>query len=348
MNDTPETSVPQPAAQPATAPAKADARHLVSPVAMVALLFAALALAAAAWSWFDSRERIRDLKTELGRRLAETGKETSETRLLARNADDAMRQIGEKVGHIESQMATSQQQQLSLEALYKDLSQGRDQWALAEIEQVLLTAAQQLQLAGNVKAAIIALEGADNRLQRLNKPQFTALRRAIAADLANLRAVPSHDEVGASARIEALVVRHAGWPLASAQASEAVPAPRAGRRTTDIGQELWAELKRLVQIRRIEGNEAVLLPPEQAYFLRENLRLRLLSARLALLAQDQAAFQADLSAVSAMLNRYFNTRDAGVAAALKDIQRLSSLQIAQTLPGIDASLAALDASKGDR
>jgi len=347
MNDTPETSVPQPAAQPAAAPVQTHARHPASPVALVALLIAALALAAAAWSWSDSRERIRDLKTELGRRLAETGKEVSETRLLARNADDAMRQIGEKVAHIESQMATSQQQQLSLEALYKDLSQGRDQWALAEIEQVLLTAAQQLQLAGNVKAAIIALEGADTRLQRLNKPQFTALRRAIAADLANLRAVPSLDEVGASARIEALVARHAGWPLASAQASEAVPAPRASSRATDIGQELWSELKRLVQIRRIEGNEAVLLPPDQAYFLRENLRLRLLSARLALLAQDQAAFQADLYAVSTMLNRYFNTRDAGVADALKEIQRLSGLQIAHKLPGIDASLAALESHKGN-
>ena len=344
MNEMPETSVPQPATQPAAAPARLHAPS--SPVALVALLIAALALAAAAWSWSDSRERIRDLKTELGRRLAESGKDVSETHLLARNADDAVRQVSEKVAHIESQMATSQQQQLSLEALYKDLSQGRDQWALAEIEQVLLTAAQQLQLAGNVKAAIIALEGADTRLQRLNKPQFTALRRAIAADLANLRAVPSLDEVGASARIEALVARHASWPLASAQGSEAVPAPRTSA-ASNLGQELWAELKRLAQIRRIDGNEAVLLPPDQAYFLRENLRLRLLSARLALLSQDQAAFRADLNAVSQMLGRYFNTRDAGVAAALKEVKRLTSLQIARKLPGIDASLAALEAYKGN-
>ena len=381
MNDTPEASAPQPPSQPAAAPAQAGARTHVSAVALVALLIATLAMAAAAWSWFDSSERIRDLKTELGRRLAETGKDVSETRLLARNADDAMRQLSEKVVHIESQMAMSQQQQLSLEALYKDLSQGRDQWTLAEIEQVLLTAAQQLQLAGNVKAAIIALEGADNRLQRLDKPQFTALRRAIAADLANLRAVPSLDKVGVSARIEALVARHAGWPLASAQVSEAAPAPRrrggvggpgvggaappAGGRgpggrgpgaapaprsrggVGDIGQELWTELKRLAQIRRIDGNEAVLLPPEQAYFLRENLRLRLLSARLALMSQDQAAFQTDLRAVSELLSRYYNTRDAGVAAALKEIKRLSGLQVAQELPAIDASLAALDAYKGE-
>lgn len=343
MNDTSETPIPQ---QPAAAPAQAPTQPPVSPVALVALLVAALALAAAGWSWFDSRDRIRDLKTELGRRLAESGKDVNETRLLARNADDAMRQVNEKVVHIESQMATSQQQQQALESLYKDLAQGRDQWTLAEIEQVLLTAAQQLQLAGNVKAAIIALEGADTRLQRLNKPQFTALRRAIASDLANLRAVPSLDEVGVSARIEALVAHHASWPLASAQGSEAVPAPRRSG-VSNLGQELWSELKRLVQIRRVEGNEAVLLPPDQAYFLRENLRLRLLSARLALLAQDQAAFRADLRAASDMLTRYFNTRDAGVASAIKEIQRLVSLQIVTKLPGIDASLAAIEAYKGE-
>jgi len=335
MNNTSES----PAVPPA--PSRSQA------VPLVALLIASLALAAAAWSWSDSRERIRDLKTELGRRLAESGKEVSETRLLARNADDAMRQVSEKVARIDSQMVTSQQQQLALETLYKELAQGRDQWALAEIEQVLLTAAQQLQLAGNVKAAIIALEGADTRLQRLDKPQFTALRRAIATDLASLRAVPALDETGASVRIEALVARIANWPLASAQASETAPVARAQKQHASLGQELWGELTRIVQIRRIDRNEAVLLPPDQAYFLRENLRLRLLSARLALQSQDQVAFRADLHAVTDTLNRYFNTRDDGVAAALKEIKRLSQLQIASKLPGIDASLAALDAYKGN-
>lgn len=339
MTDTSDSTVQAPA------PARPEARRPASAAALLALVLGALALAAATWSWFDSRDRLRDQKTELARMLAETGKEASETRLLARNADDMMRQISEKVAHIESQMVSSQQQQLSLEALYKDLSQGRDQWTLAEIEQVLLTAAQQLQLAGNVRAAIIALEGADTRLQRLNKPQFTALRRAIASDLANLRAVPSVDEVGASARIEALAERHASWPLASAQVSEAAAPARTGARA-DFAHELWAELKRLVQIRRIEGNEAVVLPPEQAYFLRENLRLRLLSARLALLAQDQTGFRSDLFAVQGMLERYFNTRDAGVIDALSEIKRLSGLQIVQKLPGIDASLAALESAKG--
>lgn len=337
------TAVPPPAATASSSSSTTPARGHFNALPVVTMLVAVLALAAAAWSWSDSRERIRDLKTELARRLAESARDVTETRLLARNADDAMRQASEKVARIESQIVSSQQQQLALEALYKDLAQGRDQWTLAEIEQVLLTAAQQLQLAGNVKAAIIGLESADARLQRLDKPQFAALRRAIAADLAKLRAVPSLDEVGASARIEALVARHASWPLASAQGSEAVPAPRTQSR--NIGQELWTELKHLVQLRRVEGNEAVLLPPAQAYFLRENLRLRLLSARLALMSQDQAAYKADLRAASDMLTRYFNTRDAGVASALKEIHRLSGLDIVTRLPDIDTSFAALDAYK---
>jgi uroporphyrin-III C-methyltransferase len=354
MNETPETPVAsatepaQASPPPATTVTSVEVHHArIQVLPLLAMLIALLALAGAAWSWSDSRERIRDLKTELGRRLADSGKDVSETRLLARNADDAMRQVSEKVARIENQMVTSQQQQQALEALYKDLAQGRDQWTLAEIEQVLLTAAQQLQLAGNVKAAIIALEGADTRLQRLNKPQFTALRRAIATDLARLRAVPSLDEVGTSARIEALVARSISWPLASAQGSEAAPMPRPAG-SASLKQELWDELKHLVQIRRVEGNEAVLLPPDQAYFLRENLRLRLLTARLDLLTEDQAAFQADLRAALDMLTRFFNTRDAGVAAAVKEIKHLSSLMIATQLPGIDASLAALDAYRGNR
>lgn len=342
MNDTSETSpVTSVAAPQMLPPVPPHARIHVLPI--VAMLVAVLALAAAAWSWSDSRERTRDLKTELARRLADSGKDVNETRLLARNADDSMRQVSEKVARIESQMVSSQQQQLALEALYKDLAQGRDQWTLAEIEQVLLTAAQQVQLAGNVKAAIIALEGADTRLQRLGKPQFTALRRAIAVDLASLRAAPSLDEVGASARIEALVAQHANWPLANAQGSEAKPVQSSS--ASGLGQELWTELKHLVQIRRLEGNEAVLLPPDQAYFLRENIRLRLLSARLALLTQDQAAFRADLHAVLDMLTRYFNLRDAGVVSAIREIKHLSALQVATKLPSIEASLAALDAYK---
>jgi len=335
MSDTPDTS-------PVTPPPKQQLRFDIT--AWLALLLAGAAVGLAAWSWFDNREQVRDLRIELGQRLAEGDSEIKESRLLARNADDAGRLMNERLGQVEAHIANAQQQQLSLEALYKDLSQGRDQWTLAEIEQVLLTAAQQLQLAGNVKAAIIALENADARLQRLDKPQFTALRRAIATDLAQLRATPSVDEVGVSAQLEALVSQHARWPLASAQSTEAVPSPRTAR-AASLGAELLNELKRLVQIRRLGQNEAVLLSPDQTYFLRENLRLRLLSARLALLSQDQGGFHSDIEAAEQLLNQYFNTEDAAVAAAIKELKQLRRLEIAVTLPEIKASLNALESFK---
>ncbi len=335
MNDTPDTSL-------VTPPPKEKLRFDIT--AWLALVLAGAALALGGWSWFDNREQVRDLRTELGQRLAEGDSEIKEALLLARNADDAGRLMSERLGQVEAHIASAQQQQLSLEALYKELSQGRDQWTLAEIEQVLLTAAQQLQLAGNVKAAIIALENADTRLQRLDKPQFTALRRAIATDLAQLRATPSIDEVGVSAQLEALVAQHVKWPLASAQSTEAVPGPRTTR-AASLGAELLDELKRLVQIRRLGQNEAALLAPDQTYFLRENLRLRLLSARLALLSQDQGGFHADIEAAEKLLNQYFNTEDASVAAALKELKQLRRLQIAIKLPEIKASLGALESFK---
>ena len=309
-----------------------------------ALILAALAVVLALWSWLDNRERSRDVKTELGRRLSESDSGVKESKLLARNADEAMRQATARLAQLDAQLASSQQQQLSLETLYKELSQGRDQWTLAEIEQVLLTAAQQLQLAGNVKASIIALESADTRLQRLNKPQFTALRRAIAADLAKLRATPQLDKIGLSAKLEVLITQQENWPLASAHATAARPA-KPDMRAADFWHELLTELKSIVQIRRIGAGETSLLPPEQEYFLRENIKLRLLSARLALLSQDQAGFRADVSSAGKLLAKYFNGHDASVSAALNELKRLGSLQIAVQPPDIQASLAALESYK---
>jgi uroporphyrin-3 C-methyltransferase len=85
---------------------------------------------------------------------------------------DQSKELQLKVGVLESRQLEAQSQQLALEQLYQDLSKNRDEWALAEIEQVLSTASQQLQLAGNVQGALIALQNADRSLSRSDKPQF--------------------------------------------------------------------------------------------------------------------------------------------------------------------------------
>jgi len=249
-----------------------------------------------------------------------------------------MRQLSEKVAHIESQMATSQQQQLSLEALYKDLSQGRDQWTLAEIEQVLLTAAQRY----------CSWQATSRpRSLRWKVPTTVCASRQAAvhcaaprdcADLTNLRAVPSLDMVGAVrvSRRSRHAMPDGPWPARRFPRRRRRRAAAAG---PAISPGTGTELKRLAQIRRIDGNEAVLAAARAGLFPARESAPASAVGTAGVDVAGPGAFQTDLRAVSELLSRYYNTRDAGVAAALKEIKRLSGLQVAQKLPGIDASLS---------
>ncbi|UUZ55105.1 uroporphyrinogen-III C-methyltransferase [Massilia sp. H-1] len=126
----------------------------------------------------------------------------AQTAATANSVQDLAKVLQEKVTTLENRQQEAQSQQLALEQLYQDLSKNRDEWALAEIEQVLSTASQQLQLSGNVQGALIALQNADRSLSRSDKPQFITIRRAIAKDIDKLKALPTVDTVGVALRID--------------------------------------------------------------------------------------------------------------------------------------------------
>ena len=107
------------------------------------------------------------------RRLAETDVSSKESRNFATEATEAGRRVETKLNLLEAKLAESQSQQLALEALYQELTRNRDEVTLEEVEQLLLIANQQLQLASNVKAALIAMQEADARLQRIDRPQLS-------------------------------------------------------------------------------------------------------------------------------------------------------------------------------
>ncbi len=303
------------------------------------ILLAIIAIALAAAVWLNNRDQSRGVKTDIARKLAEFDASIKESRILARNADELMRQNLSRIAQIENQLSGSKEQQQALESLYKELARDRDQWTLSDIEQIVLTASQQLQLAGNVKAAIIALETADQRLLRLDKPQFTRLRQAIANDLARLHATPFVDQTGISLKLSAMTETIEQLPLASAHTKKPAKDEKA---KPSLTQDLLSEFKNLVQIRRLDQGEPALLMPEQEYFLRQNLQLRLLAARLALLSRDTAGYQADLNAAGKLLARYFNTQDSAVAAAQSELRKLAVLSAAPKLPELKESLAAIE------
>jgi uroporphyrin-III C-methyltransferase len=119
-----------------------------------------------------------------------------------------------------------------------------------------------------------------------------------------------------------------------------------------LWQRVWTDVSRtgreLVQVSRIDQPEAALLAPEQAFFLRENVKLKLLNARLGLLARQLSSAQADVKSVDASLGRYFDTSSPLVSAAQASLSKLREELVVTELPRPEESLAALATAAGGR
>ncbi len=317
-----------------------------------AVLVAIAALGLLGWHWFDTRERFAGLQAEVAQRLASSDAAGGEARLLAKQGQEATTTLQARLIDLEAKLAESQSQQVALDAMLQDLSRNRDDRLLAEIEQALGAAVQQLQLAGNVEAALIALQGADVRLAAAGRPQFLPLRKMIARDMERLKALPLADVHGIGLRIESVAAAVDSLPLAfeakpavAKEQAEAV-APTAPDGTwsgiaRQIFGELWRELKSLIRIERLDRPDPVLLAPSHTFFLRENLKLRLLNARLALLQRDGAVFRQDVKQAQAWIERYFDTRAVPVQTAVATLKQMSAAQVDLELPNLNDSLTAL-------
>ena len=308
-------------------------------IAVIAI--AAVAIAAA---WVDAYNRNRELRNEVAQRLADIDADDKALRNSLQAAQDSLRDAEAKIALLESRLAESQSQQAALEALYRELTPSRDEWALTEVEQVLLLASQQLQIARNVSGALAALQLADAKLQRLDRPQFVPLRRAIARDMDRLKAVPYVDVPGLSLRLDQAIAAVDTLPLAL---EERLPAPpREPPTSGEPGwrrflRDVWTDLRQLVRIENLDRPEAPLLTPPQQFFLRENLKLRLLSARFDLLFHDQANFRADLAAADMWLKKYFDTRAKPVQSLQTLLKELRATDMSTVLPGLAGSLDAV-------
>jgi len=306
---------------------------------------AALAVAAALAGWVDSRRAGQSLRADVATKIGEIDVVAQATGQRATQLAAEVRDAQAKIALLEARLAESQAQQASLEALYRDLAPSRDEIALTEIEQLLLLASQQLSLAGNVPSALSALQLADAKLTRLDRPQFTPLRRALARDIDRLKAMPFVDLAGLSVKLDQAAGAVATLPLAR---DERLPIakPEAGlppeapwwRR---VGREIWNDVRGLMRIEVADRPAAPLLAPSQEYFLRENLRLRLVSARLALLAREDVGFRSDLAAADGWIKQYFDLRAKPVQAVQATLKQLSTTPLGAEAPDLGRTLDAV-------
>lgn len=299
------------------------------------------------WQWLDGHQAIGNMREELAQKIAEMdGASRANAILIAKNQDE-VRAMAIKLSTLETYYDQTQNQRAALEALYNNLSISRDETALADVEQLLLIAGQQLQLSGNVKAALIAMESADARLVRMDRPALDSLRRAIGQDIDKLRALPKVDVSGINLKINRLLSAVDELPLIDRHRpseNEVVQAPLAV--VNQAGWQkflhaIWLEAKQLVRIENTGLTQIAMLPPRQEFFLRENLKMRLVSARLALLSHDEESFTQELKTAQLWTKRYFDVKSPEGIRLLTEINKLAEANINIDMPDIGTSLQAV-------
>lgn len=334
-------------------PAPSAWRQPLAALKRPAVLLATLALLLLGWQWLETRTRLADLQQELAKRLAEGDAVAKESRTLARQNQELLQALTAKTGVLEAKQAETQSQQLALESMYQELSRSRDERVLAEIDQAVAIAAQQLQLTGNVEAVLITLQGIDARLARTGQARLLPLRKLINRDIDRLKALPLADLPGIALKLESVIGAVDNLPLAYEQRARVEPGakPKAGGIAKPIqtemgyveklGRELWAEIKQLIRVERIDHPEPALLAPTQVYFLRENLKLRLIDARLALLQRDGRMYREDLRHARDLLERYFDTHEKAVGNALATLKGLAAADLSLELPNLNETLGSI-------
>jgi uroporphyrin-III C-methyltransferase len=360
---------------PDTAAPRAPSRWLLWLV-LPALLLAALGVALV----WNADERVRKVELEITRRQQDTQSEAAQSLLFSKQAQELARDTAAKVALMEARLAEVVLQRTQLEELTLSLSRSRDENVVADLDASLRLAQQQATITGSAEPLVAALRQADERLARHKQPRLDTVRRALLRDLDRVKAVAVADIASLSIKLDEAVRLADDLPLLSqaplrghTDASASLPVsavpmePATAEPEPAIPQGFFArwwsallaswgprlgavlsEARTLVRVTRIDHPEAALLAPEHAFFLRENLKLRLLNARLAVLSRQFDLTQTDLQAAQTMLERYFDRSSRRTQMATELLKQVALSARSVSLPRPDDSLAALAAVAAGR
>jgi uroporphyrin-III C-methyltransferase len=370
--------LPLPDAQAPALPAPPLQRR-VPQWAPLALGVLAVVAAFAVYVAWQTQQRVIQLEQEQARRYQIIAEQAAEARVLAKQAQDVSRESAAKSALLEVRVAEVALQRGQLEELIQSLSRSRDENLVTDIEAAIRVALQQTAITGSAEPLVASLRSAEERLARVNQPRLEGVRRALARDLDRVRSVGVADIASLLIKIDEVVRLVDDLPLLSTVSTAAVPVPAAAASTPRPAvraraaasapaakepaaepvaspwgswmaaarqplQDLWAGLRALLRVTRIDRPEAILIAPEQSFFLRENLKLRLLNVRLALLSRQYDTAQVDLQVAQAALARYFDTSSRRTAVAQELLNQAVTQGRMSAVPRPDETLAALTAA----
>lgn len=328
-------------------------------LAVLALLVALIALIAAGWLWYRGQQRLAAFNDRV---------DTVEVALESSVQDVVLPRLSQLQGRIESQASTNASQRetlatmqerleatrLELSGLLQRLEGGDRRWQLLQIEDLLLTANRRLQLYNAPSDARAALKLANEAIANLNDPRLFKVRSRIVNGIAALNALPDPDVEGLALSLNAFIDQVPALPLASDVPDEyqsesgQAASDQAGGADIDLSSgwrhfldSVGNALQQMVTIRRADGTQRALLPPDQVYFLRQNLLLKLQGARLALLNGNSEVYRASLASAVDWLQQYYVTDDPAVAAMIDRLNQMQNVKLDWQAPDISGSLIAL-------
>lgn len=232
---------------------------------------------------------------------------------------------------------------------------------LNEIDASVRLLHESLFMNANVAGSIALLDILDARIARHEARALLApLRTALANDREKLMAARALDIAAIVATLDRLAIDLDSLPqLALRQPMLGSSTTAAGASTTlksgtagatvsgwslpswqEIADRLMAKISEVVRVRRVDDPRAILLTPEQSALMAERLRLRVLSARLALLSRQEAIFLQDINQAQQLLPQIFDAQDPRVASYQQMLGQFSQLSGKVTIPvGLQASAA---------
>ena len=358
---------------PASVSPLASARSQRVPWALGAVgAAAAIALFACALLW----QKLSNIQEQLARQSADAGTQAVEARSMAKAAQEMARETAARLAVSDARFSEVALQRSQVEELMQSLSRSRDENLVVDIESAVRLAQQQAQLTGSAQPLIAALTSAEQRLSRAAQPRLNPLRRAIIKDTDRIKVASLTDVPLLLIKLDELVRLADELPVANAMVGNsaartlplALPEPSSKALPADTEKSMFSwfdsdmfrnawrialdklqeEARKLLRVSRIEQPEAALLSPEQSFFLRENLKLKLLNARLGLLSRQTDTARADLISASVWLAKYFDPTSRKTQTAVQLLQQVQSQLKTSELPRLDETLSALATAAAGR
>ena len=332
-------------AAPVHPPAPVPAVHgSVAPGMVVAWVLAVVALTVSALLW----QKLSGMQEQLARQSAEAGAHAVEARTLARQAEETVRDTAAKVAILDTRIGDLSAYRAQLDDLMQSVARTRDENLAVDLEAAVHVAQDQTQLTGRIEPLLAALRTAERRVARSGDTRLMAVGRAVARDLERVKAANIPDTAGLLARIDQLLRQIDDLPAGNdvGRIRTEKPSRDASREAPKgwwarTGQVVLDEARKLLRVSRIERPEASMMSPEQVFFLRENLKLRLQGARLAILARQYEAARADLTAAQVAMGAYFDPASRRTQAAATLLQQIQASTKSADLPRVDETLIAL-------